>query len=105
MREFNKRGIITPDVEQYYLKQPASLCLSDDNFKLRLTFAEHTGLRNQKNFSLLKCTRKDIEHAMVETLGYDPENKKIDAQRNSNSATLIIDMVNDKRIKGYQIAA
>lgn len=103
MQQFNERGIIKPDVQDFYLKNPAFLCLANDNFKLRLTFADHAGIQGSEDFSLLRRSRKKVEADMVEILGYDPSNKNIDAHANSNSAQLIIDMVDDKRIKGFKI--
>lgn len=103
MKEFNNQNIIIPNVQRNYLNKPNLLCLSNDNFKLRLTFAKHTNIKNQNSFALLRQSRKEIERKMIEILGFSSDKKVIFPNSNNENLELLKEMIADKRIKGYSL--
>ncbi len=78
MRLFNVRGLIIPDVAEKFMIRPRLLSMADDNFYLRLVFAQLADRKAEKKFGLLSRDRKYVERRVVEYLGHDPDQKTVE---------------------------
>jgi len=106
MRLFNVRGIIEPDVDVYFLKQPLLLTLADSNFKLRLAYAHFAGRREEERYSLLSEKRGKIEKALVEVMVHDPAETMVNRNGGFSSDKRhhqLERMIETGLIKGYKL--
>jgi len=114
MDSFARKGLTPDDVQDFYLNQPITLSLADNNFHLRLAFA-HYEKRNQQpeqatGFSLLTAKRKQVERNFVEALGFNPDIKTVTAHKplpmdientRDQNLRILISNIQNGLLKGY----
>lgn len=109
-QEMARRGLLPSETMPFLLKAPQFLCISDDNFVLRILFAGAAGKGSQDNFNLLTQSRKSVERDLVAALGFDPA--RVSVARGSGDeddpahmrATALRGLIRAGLLKGYKLA-